>query len=835
MQLNFNVDLIFSYTSIDLPIVQVIPEVRNHLATDNTLIIHAPPGAGKSTLLPLTLLDESYLKGKKILMLEPRRLAAKSIAYRMADILGEKVGETVGYRIRFESVVSSKTRLEVLTEGILTRMMQHDNALEGVGLVIFDEFHERNIHADLAMALCREVQEFLRPDLRILVMSATLDMPQLASLLRAKTVESEGRIYPVEVLYSGDYDAWMMPEFVSKTVEEAAKRHEGDILVFLPGQGEIKKTAALLKHKLSAFSIHPLYGQLSPLAQQQAILPNKKGIRKVVLSTAIAETSLTIEGVSVVIDSGYSRRSKFNPKSGMNRLETVRVTRDAADQRAGRAGRLGPGICYRMWSKSSQEKLDDFRKPEILETDLSALVLDLKNWGIEDLKALTWLTAPPTGALNQAIDLLEEMGALQKNKITAHGRAVHRIPAHPRIAHMLITAASSGNISLATDIAALLEERDPLSSELGVDINLRIEALRRARSESLWVKGLNKIDKVAKQYRKLFKVEVDNSPVDPFETGVLIASAYPERIAHAKPGNNARFQLANGRIAMISHKDDLAHEAWLAVSHIDERENIGKIFMCSPLNPKDLLPFLREKRIVEWDIKKGGLIAQKNLSIGGIVLRSESLSDLSENEKLEAISAVVRSHGEKLLDFSDGVLQICNRVNSLKSWNQDQTWPDFSISHLIQNNESWLAPYAQQIRKNEDFKRLELKSILLHELDYQQKQALDKLAPEKILVPSGSAVKINYGSGGEIPVLAVRLQELFGMLETPKINNGRTPLLLHLLSPGFKPVQVTSDLKNFWENTYFEVKKDLKRRYPKHLWPENPFEAKAIRGTPKKF
>ncbi|WP_291784793.1 ATP-dependent helicase HrpB [Cecembia sp.] len=823
----------FPYASFDLPIVQAIPEVQSLLKTNNTLILHAPPGAGKSTLLPLTLLEETFLRGKKVLMLEPRRLAAKSIAFRMAELLGEEIGKTVGYRIRFESVLSSTTRLEVLTEGILTRIMQHDNALEEVGLVIFDEFHERSIHADLAMALCRQVQEFLRPDLRILIMSATLDMPQLADLLSAKTLRTEGRIYPVSVHYKGDYDPWIMHEFVAKAVIEAAKNHNGDILVFLPGQGEIRKTVEILKSRLPTFLIYPLYGQLSAKAQQQALKPNKQGKRKVVISTAIAETSLTIEGVSIVIDAGYSRISKFNPRSGMNRLETVRVTLDAADQRAGRAGRLGPGTCYRLWSKATHSNLDAFRVPEILEADLSSLVLDLANWGVRDILSLTWLSPPPLGASKQAQDLLEEMGALEAGKITGHGRAVHRIPAHPRIAHMLLTAKAHGNLGLATDIAALLEEKDPLGTDAGVDINLRLEALRRARKESLSIKGLQKIEKAAKQFRKLFDSEPDNNPFDPFETGLLIASAYPERIACSKPGNNARFQLANGRLAMFSHKDDLANESWLAISHIDERDNVGKIFMASPMNPKDLVPFLKEKRVIQWDLKKGGLIAQKTLSIGGIVLRSEPLSEFSDEEKLKAISHAIRSQGEKLLNFSEEVIQFCNRVCSLRIWNQDEDWPDYHIPFLLQQNETWLGPYVQQVKKNEDLNKLDLKSILFHQLNYGQQEVLDSLAPERIKVPSGTAIKVNYGKDGEVPVLAVRLQEIFGMLETPRINAGKTPLLLHLLSPGFKPVQVTSDLRSFWQKTYFEVKKDLKRRYPKHAWPENPLEAQAIRGVPK--
>lgn len=819
---------------IALPIVQVIPEIKSHLSKENTLIVNAPPGAGKSTVLPLALLDEEWLQGKKILMLEPRRLAAKSIAFRMAELLGEEVGQTIGYRIRFESVVSSGTSLEVLTEGILTRMMQQDNALEDVGLVIFDEFHERNIHADLAMALCREVQQVLRPDLRILVMSATLDIPQLSSLLGASVIKSEGKAFPVDIHYTGDYDRFFLPEQVANTVIQASISHQGDILVFLPGQAEIKNTEAILRKKLAEFSIHPLYGQLSPLAQKQAILPNKSGKRKVVLSTSIAETSLTIEGVTIVVDSGLGKTSKFNPKSGLSSLETLRISKDSADQRAGRAGRLGPGVCYRMWSKATQQGMDEFRTPEILEADLSFLVLDLLKWGISDMQKLTWLSPPPQGAVMQAMDLLEKIDAVEAGKITPHGIRIHQIPAHPRIAHMLLMAEENNKIGLATDIAALMEERDPLDPGSGIDINLRIEALRRVRKENLSIKGLNKIEKVAKQYRKLFRNEADNSIVDPYETGLLIAYAYPERIAHARPGNNARFQLSNGKLAMMDHKDDLAHEAWLAVSHIDAREDLGKIFLASPLNPKDLIGMVKEKRQVVWDTKKGGLIAQKNLAIGGIVLRSEPMSDLTLEEKNNVLLKAIKAEGMQLLDLSESVLQLIYRVSSLRIWNQDVSWPAWSLEYLIQNPEKWLLPYLGEIKKNEDFKRLDLSSILLHSLDYSLQGSLESLAPEKIKVPSGSQIKIQYRLEGDVPILAVRLQEVFGLLDTPKINAGKTPLLLHLLSPGFKPVQVTSDLRSFWEKAYHEVKKELKRKYPKHYWPEDPFQAEAVRGVKRK-
>ena len=817
----------------NLPIVDIISDVKKQLNDFNTLIVNAPPGTGKSTLLPLTLLDEPFLEGKKILMLEPRRLAAKTIAWRMADLLDEKVGERIGYRIRFESQVSNLTKIEVLTEGILTRMLLNDNALEDVGLVIFDEFHERNIHADVAMALCREVQEVLRPDLRILVMSATLDMPQLQTLLKAPSIKSDGKMYPVEFYYSGDFDVFLMPEMVANTVINASKNHKGDILVFLPGQGEIKKTEAILRKNLPDFAIHPLYGQLNPQAQHQAIFPNKKGKRKVVLATSIAETSLTIEGVSIVVDSGFGRTSKFNPRSGLSRLETIRISKDSADQRAGRAGRLGPGHCYRMWSPFTQSQMQEYRIPEILEADLAFLVLDMAKWGIENIQELTWLSPPPIGTLAQATELLQEINVLENGKITAHGKKVHQIPAHPRIAHMLIIAEELGKTALATDIAALLEERDPLDQEMGVDINLRIEGLRRSRKENLSIKGFNKIEKVCRQYRKMLKVNEENSPVDSFETGLLIAYTYPERIASARPGNNAQFQMANGKIAMMGHRDDLANESWIAISHVDAREGLGKIFMASPLDPKDLLPMIKERKVVKWDKKDGELKALKNICIGSIILKSIPLQDVSLVEKRQALLSAIKEN-PGLLDFNKDVLQLQNRINSLKSWNPEESWPDFTLESLISKAHLWLSPYIDGVKREEDFWKIDLQDILFHFLDFEHKQKLNKLAPQKIQVPSSSMVALEYRKDGEIPILSVRLQEVFGWLETPKINNDRTPLLMHLLSPGFKPVQVTSDLGSFWTNTYFEVKKELKRRYPKHSWPEDPLKADPVKGVRRK-
>lgn len=812
-----------------LPVADIIDEVKNHLANHNTLIVNAPPGAGKSTLLPLTLLDENWLAGKKIIMLEPRRLAAKTIATRMAEIWGDKVGEAIGYRIRFENRVSAQTKIEVVTEGILTRMLHTDNALENVGLVIFDEFHERSLFADVAMALCREAQQILRPDLRMMVMSATLNMPQLTALLNCPVAVSEGKQYPVEIKYVGEGDAFLLPETTAQVIVKAVKENEGDVLVFLPGEGEIRKCAELLKGKLLEFAIHPLYGQLPQREQFAAIMPNKNGKRKVVLATSIAETSLTIEGVKIVIDSGFARVSKFDPKSGLSRLETVQITKDSADQRAGRAGRLSAGVCYRMWTKANQERMIEHRIPEIMEADLAALVLDMAKWGISNLNQLTWLSPPPKAAVMHAVDVLTNLNALDTNKrITEHGKEIHQLPCHPRIAHMLLKAKQYNAIALATDIAAILEERDPLPKDSGIDINLRIEALRRSRQNNSAVNRFGRIEKVAESYRKMLNQEVENGPVDDHETGLLLAYTYPERIAFARPGNNAQFQLANGKIAAIGHRDNLANEPWLAVAHIDTRDGLGKIFMASPLNPKDLLPLVKEREVITWDTRKGGLIATKDLRIGSIVLQSKPLAAPSEENLVAAIYNAIKNEGEALLNFDDAFTQLQKRILSLCKWNQYKDWPDVSTDELLLNNMDWLGFYLPKVKRPDDLKKINLSEALLQYLTWEQQQTLNTLAPAKINVPSGSNIVIEYLANGETPILSVRLQEVFGMADTPTINNGKIPLVLHLLSPGFKPVQVTSDLRSFWNNTYFEVKKELKRRYPKHAWPDDPWTEKAV-------
>ncbi len=761
-------------------------------------------------------------------MLEPRRLAAKTIAARMSDLWGDEVGKTIGYRIRFENRISTHTRIEVVTEGILTRMLQQDNSLESVGLVIFDEFHERSLFADVAMALCREAQQILRPDLRIMVMSATLNMPQLTTLLKAPVAQSEGKQYPVEIKYNGGQDQLMLPELTARTVLTAVRENEGDALVFLPGEGEIKKCADLLKKELSDFAIHPLYGQLPPQEQFLAIVPNKYGKRKIVLATSIAETSLTIEGVKIVVDTGLGRISRFDPKSGLSKLETVQISKDSADQRAGRAGRLSAGVCYRMWTKATHERMAEHRIPEIMEADLANLVLDMAQWGVTDVQSLTWLTPPPKASVAQATELLHQLNALENGRITEHGKQIHQLACHPRLAHMLIKAQEDDAVALGADIAAILEERDPLPKEAGIDINLRVEALRRSRKNGNTGGRLGRIEKVAETYRRMLNADVSNEPFDPFETGLLLAYAYPERIAFARPGNNAQFQLANGKYAAAGHKDDLAHEPWLAVAHMDTRDGLGKIFMAAPLNPKDLRQMVKEQEVITWDTRKGGLIATKDLRIGSIVLQSKPLPDPDETHLQQAISNAIKTEGETLLNFDEPMIQLQNRISSLRKWTPQDGWPDVSTTTLLLTNSEWLATSLTHVKKPEDLKKINLANTLLQSLEWEKQQELNKLAPQKIEVPSGSAIPVIYQPNGGTPVLSVRLQEVFGLSDTPSINNGRNSVVMHLLSPGYKPVQVTSDLRSFWNNTYFEVKKELKRRYPKHAWPDDPWTAPAV-------
>ena len=816
------------------PVLDIIPALKEKLMTQSTVILQAPPGAGKSTILPLELLREPWLGDKKIVMLEPRRLAARSVAMRMASLLEEEAGETIGYRVRFENKVSARTKIEVVTEGILTRMIQTDNALENVAMVIFDEFHERSLQADLALALTLQVQNVLRDDLRVLVMSATLESEILSERLTASVLTSSGRQYPVNIIHVPiDKDA-RIASAVTSTILKALREQRGDMLVFLPGAGEINRVQQQLEEANVSALITPLYGDLPFKQQQDAILPDKNGARKIVLSTSIAETSLTIEGITTVIDSGYARVPRFDPRSGLTRLETIRVTKDAADQRAGRAGRLGPGVCYRLWSAAEERNLQPARKPEILEADLTSLVLELAQWGVDDVNQLNWITKPAAGAISQAKELLIELEALDQNKITLRGKEMLRLPTHPRIAHMLL---ATDNKALAADVAALLEERDPLPRDSGSDLSLRVEVLRKWRAgERVNAERavLERIERLASAWRKLFSVQADNSAPADEDVGRLVMEAYPERIAWQQEKLSLRYKLANGRTALLPQHDPLMREEWLAIADLDAGSKEGKIFLAAPVNKTYLLTHAKEQEVVKWDAERGIITAQLESRIGSVILATKPIQKISDELRVKILCNALQEEGLKLLNWSEGNVQWQARVLSLRAWRKDEHWPDVSTERLIETAETWLAPFLGSANKRSDLQRLDVQPILDSILSWEQQQILNKLAPTRLQVPSGSQISVQYFPNGEPPVLEVRLQEMFGLPETPVVNEGRTKVLLHLLSPGYKPVQVTQDLKSFWHTTYHEVRKELRMRYPKHHWPEDPWTAEAVRGVKRR-
>jgi ATP-dependent helicase HrpB len=825
-------------TSFDqYPVLEILSTLKQVLSTHPIVILQAPPGAGKSTILPLELRKETWLADKKIIILEPRRLAARAVATRMAMLLDENPGDTIGFRIRFESIISDKTKIEVVTEGILTRMIQTDNALEGVGLILFDEFHERSLQADLALALSLQVQQIVRPDLKILIMSATLDGEKLSTTLgNAPLVTSTGRQFPVEHRYlSADQDAPIAIR-MARAIIRAWRECKGDILAFLPGAGEISKTEQLLKEELQEASIHPLFGDLPFKKQQEAIMPNATGKRKIVLATAIAETSLTIEGITVVIDCGYTRSPRFDPRSGLTRLETIRVSKDAADQRAGRAGRLGPGICYRLWNEATNVNLLPNRTPEIMEADLAPLALELCQWGMNELNELRWLTVPPKGAWSQAIELLVQLNALKDGRITERGKKLLLLPTHPRIAHLLLEAENEA--ALATDVAALLEERDPLVKNASADLTLRVELLRKWRSGE-WVatdkNKLERIEKLAATWRRILRVEVDNSIPNGYDVGNLLVAAYPERVAKQMAKNSERYKLANGRIAKLPPHDPLVHHHWLSIAQLDAGSGEGKIFLAAPVQPDTLLSLAQQFHSIQWDYERGMIVGATEKRMGTLVLETKPLQQMDTEAKVNVLCGTIIKEGLKMIGWDEPQTEWQARVLSLKKWRPEEAWPNVSDEQLVKNITEWLAPYLNHVNRKADLLKLDLNAILSGMLPWELANKVDKLAPAKVEVPSGSFIKLHYFGNGQLPVMEVRLQEVFGLTETPTINEGRTSVIMHLLSPGYKPVQVTQDLRSFWQTTYHDVRKELRMRYPKHSWPEDPWTAQAVRGARRKL
>ena len=821
------------YEQLNLPVAEVAGEIDRLLPQNSCVVVTAPPGAGKSTLLPLTILEN--LPEGKVLMLEPRRVAARQIAERMAWMLGEPVGRTVGYRMRFEQKVSAGTRIEVLTEGVLVRRLVDDPGLEGVSVVIFDEFHERSLTTEVALALTREAQQVLRPDLRMLVMSATIDTDALCRDLDAPLVESRGKMFPVEVV-RGKEEAKPenAAELVAQTVRLAHRDHAGDILAFLPGEADIRRCAEHLGASLGETQVFPLYGMLSGEEQRRAIAPSAPGSRKIVLATPIAETSLTIEGVRVVVDSGLCRKPVYDPQRGLSRLETVRISRDMADQRAGRAGRVAPGVCYRLWSAATEQRMPPVRVPEILEADLAPTVLAIAAWGESRPERLPWLAPPPALSLRHARELLVELGALDANgSITPHGRALAGLPCHPRVAQMLLKADTPERKALAADLAALLEEKDPLDTpEAGVYIRLKaLRDARQSRREGRW----SRMCRIAEQYRKMVRVPVDDADPDPFEAGALLAAAYPERIAKAWKDGVGRFCLAGGDLAAVDPSDPLAASEWLAVGSLHAAPGgVGRIFLAAPLGASDLKPYIRRRDVVAWDSRQGSVAARRESRVGQLAVSAQPLSDVPREEIVRVICEAARKEGTSMLDFSDEVQNLQRRVAAVAAWRPELELPDLSTETVLERASEWLPPFIGKATTTAELKRIDLCAALWSLLTYPQQQAVDRLAPSHITVPTGSRIRVEYRQGADAPVVRVRLQECFGLTDTPRVDDGRRPVLMELLSPGFKPVQLTTDLRSFWEGTYFEVRKELKRRYPKHAWPDDPLAADPVRGVKKK-
>ncbi len=833
-----------------LPIHAILPELRGALRARDELVLEAPPGAGKTTVIPLSLLDEPWLAGNIILMLQPRRLAARAAAERMAELIGERAGQTVGYQIRQESKRGPKTRIVVMTEGVLTRQLQEDPALENVGMVVFDEFHERSLDSDLGLALCKQARTIFRDaPLKLLIMSATLQKLALDVYLNdAPVVSCCGKQHPVEIIYSPGqstdedivYDA-------ARCANRALRRHCGDILVFLPGRGEISRCAAALEQSRTLdVEILPLHGSLSLTEQRAAIAPlANDDRRKIVLATDIAETSLTIEGITVVIDSGLTRSPAYDPNTAVTRLKTRRISKASATQRAGRAGRLGAGTCYRLWSETQQERLADQRPAEILEADLIPLVLQLFFWGVTSPGEISWIDEPPTGPFRQGVELLTRMGALAardgRPTITEHGKALASLPTHPRLAHMLVQTAKLGYLQIAADIAALLSERDTLGF-LGADFGLRLEVVEGSRpcppTHNAWLRRVRNQSRrftrlcgdVAAQHQQRHRQDID----PPTARATALALAYPDRIAR-RVAARGRYKISNGRAATLPIDDPLLTEEWLVV--VDMRgsghQRDDRIFSAHVLSEGlfdgALKALVQTHESAEWDDNAGRFVAEKRFTIGAIAWKRRPLTAVSAQQITDALLDYIRREGLATLPWDNDIRTWQARVLLLHERDSSHPWPDVSDAKLLQNLDHWLGPYLTNVTSLRDLQKIPLGEILKNQLAWPLVQALDELAPEKIRVPSGSQIKVDYLQFP--PVLAVKLQEMFGLEDTPDIANSQVKLMLHLLSPARRPLQITQDLAGFWRGAYQEVKREMRGRYPKHPWPDDPLTSRATKAT----
>jgi ATP-dependent helicase HrpB len=826
------------------PITPLLPQIRESLAAHPRLVLEAPPGAGKTTQVPLALLDAGWLAGHRIVMLEPRRIAARAAAQFMAEQLGEVVGETVGYRIRFESKVGAATRIEVVTEGILTRLIQHDPELTGIGAIVFDEFHERHLAGDLGAVLALDVQATLRPDLRLLVMSATLDGASIAQWLDAPRISSPGRSFPVRIEHPPARAQESIEHHLARITRQALEENDGDVLAFLPGRREIARTQTVLAQTLpSSFEggrhveVLALHGELSLTEQQAALAPAEAGTRRIVLATNVAESSITLPGIRAVIDAGLAREPRFDPNSGFTRLETVNISQASADQRAGRAGRVAPGTAYRLWPQSRRP--EPARKAEIAQAELSALALELAAWGVtaDGAAALHWLDPPPAGALAQARELLLRLAALDADgRITALGRRMLELGASPRLAAAALRAPAPLR-ALMADLLALTEARSPLRGEQARndDFRARLAALhawrdRRgapARSDAD-TGALAAIEQASKGWRRRLDVHTAASGVpDSHCVGELLLHAFPDRVARRDDANPQRYTLANGRGARLHENTALHGEPWLVALDLRHDQRDSLILAAAPLDPRvlerDYPAQFTCERTLRWNDERAAAEAFEERRFGAIVLDRRSVP-VQAQDALPALLGAVRAKGIDVLPWSESARRLRARMQALRAWMPELSLPDVSDAALLARLEQWLAPYLEGKHRLDALKPEELSQALAAGLDHEQRRMLDMQAPESLTVPSGQSRRLDYAEG-EPPVLAVKLQELFGLADTPRVGGGRIPVTLHLLSPAGRPIQVTQDLKGFWERTYPEVKKELKGRYPRHPWPDDPWTA----------
>ena len=838
-----------------LPIDAALPELSAALAEHGVAVLQAPPGAGKSTVVPLALLDEPWAKHKRLVMLEPRRLATRAVANRMAFTLGESVGETVGYRMRLDSRISRATRIEVVTEGVLTRMLQDDPALEGTALVIFDEFHERSLQADLGLALLLDARANLAPALKVLVMSATLEAERIAAMLSAPIVATAGRMFPVEARYAGrgapplpgvHLAAQASPErLMAHLVQRALSEESGDVLVFLPGAGEIRRVQAFLDSAglQSDVRVRPLFGDLAGAAQDAALAISPPGTRKIVLATNIAETSLTIEGVRIVVDSGLVRRAVFDPATGMSRLETQRISRASAEQRQGRAGRLSPGVCYRAWSADAQRRLAPFTAPEILDADLAPLALQLAVWGVRDATDLKWLDAPPAAMLASARDLLAKLGAIDAaGHITPHGREMGSLSIHPRLAHMLLSSRALSLVPLAAMLAAVLSERDLLRGGPGArdtDIRSRLDIMMgEDGSSDADQAALQRARRIARDLARQLGAD-SKKTIDPSHAGLLLAFAYPDRIGRRRVGSEARYTLSNGRGAFFAQADSLSSKEFIVAVDLDDRDRDARILLAAPLEKTHITEHFAARLLgietIEWNAREEAVIARRVLKLDALTLEEQPLDPAPAAAMLSAMLTGVRDLGLAVLPWDRAARDLQARIQFVRGLERadTRTWPLADDAALLASIETWLAPWLDGMTRREHLARLPLAEALGALLPWDERRKLDELAPSHLTAPTGSPLRIDYLDEGG-PSVAVRLQEVFGLKVTPCIGGGAVRVTFKLLSPAQRPVQITRDLAGFWQGSYAEVRKHLRGRYPKHYWPENPLEAAPTRGVRRK-